>query len=215
MEYTRVLQLTKHVILKHMHIEIELKFTISPKEIHKFIQHPLLQQHLQQKYIIELHNTYFDTPNLTLKKKKYALRIRKYNHHTLQTLKTGKKNNNELHQRQEWEYEINHNQIEPNKFPKKIQSWLNLLVDRLQPIFTTNFKRQIWQLKLEDQTLIELALDQGEIKANNNTLPICEIELELKQGELESLLQFAQKLQQDVGLIPERASKALRGYMLL
>ncbi|MGD9108270.1 MAG: CYTH domain-containing protein [Gammaproteobacteria bacterium] len=198
-----------------MNTEIELKFIIKPTEIVKFNKHLLIQQYLQQQYQLKLENIYFDTPNLALKKKNYALRIRKYGNHILQTLKTDQKINNELHERQEWEYEIKTEQIYPNQFPAEIQKWLKPLINQLKPIFTTNFERKIWLIKLEDKTIIELALDQGQIKADDKTLPICEIELELKQGELESMLQFAQKLQQDIKLTPEKVSKAERGYELL
>ncbi|MGD9152731.1 MAG: CYTH domain-containing protein [Gammaproteobacteria bacterium] len=198
-----------------MNTEIELKFTIAPTEIVKLNKHLLIQQYLQQQYQLKLENIYFDTPNLTLKKKNYALRIRKYGNHILQTLKTDQKINNELHERQEWEYEIKTEQIDSDQFPAEIQQWLKPLINQLKPIFTTNFERKIWLIKLEDKTIIELALDQGKIKTGDKTLPICEIELELKQGELESMLQFARKLQQDIRLIPEKTSKAERGYELL
>jgi len=198
-----------------MPYEIELKFAITQTEIAKLDQHPLVQQYLQQKFLLKLHNTYFDTSDLSLKQKNYALRIRKYDDHILQTLKTDQKINNELHQRQEWEVEIENEQIDPDKFSPEIQKWLKPLLSQLKPIFTTDFVRQIWLLKLKDQTMIELALDQGKIRADDHALPICEIELELKQGGLESLLEFARILQQDIKLMPEKASKAERGYKLL
>lgn len=198
-----------------MNTEIELKFTIEPTEIVKLNKHLLIQQYLQQQYQLKLENIYFDTPNLALKKKNYALRIRKYDGHILQALKTDQKINNELHERQEWEYEIKTEQIDSDQFPAEIQQWLKPLINQLKPIFTTNFERKIWLIKLEDKTIIELALDQGQIKTGDKTLPICEIELELKQGELESMLQFARRLQQDIRLTPEKTSKAERGYKLL
>jgi inorganic triphosphatase YgiF len=198
-----------------MSIETELKFAIKQAEIAKLNQYPLVQQYLQKKSSLKLHNTYFDTKDFALKRRGYALRIRKYDDHILQTLKTDQKSDNELHQRQEWEFEINKDQIDPDKFPAEIQIWLKPLVDQLKPIFTTDFTRQIWLLKLEDQTMIELALDQGEILADKHTLPIREIELELKQGDLKSLLRFAKRLQHDIKLTPEKASKAERGYGLI
>lgn len=198
-----------------MKTEIELKFTIDLTEIAKLNKHHLIQQHLQRELSLKLQNTYFDTENLALKRKNYALRIRKCDGHILQTLKTDQKTNNELHERQEWEYEIKSEQIDPHQFPVEIQKWLAPLINQLKPIFTTDFERKIWLLKLEDQTILELALDQGEIKTGDKTLPICEIELELKQGKLERLLQFARRLQQDISLTPEKTSKAERGYRIL
>lgn len=198
-----------------MKTEIELKFTIELTEIAKLAQHPLIQQHLQRELSLKLQNTYFDTENLALKKKNYALRIRKYDGHILQTLKTDQKINNELHERQEWEYEIKTEQIDPHQLPTAIQKWLKPLINQLKPIFTTDFERKIWLIKLEDQTIIELALDQGKIKTDDKILPICEIEIELKQGKVGSMLAFAQKLQQDIRLTPEKASKAERGYKIL
>jgi len=198
-----------------MSTEIELKFGINQAEIVKLTQHPLIRQYLQQESSLKMQNTYFDAPDLSLKRRGYALRIRKYDDHILQTLKTDQKVDNELHQRQEWEVEIDNDQIDPDKFPEEIQGWLKPLLNQLKPIFTTDFTRQIWLLELEDQTMIELALDQGKIRASDHMLPLREIELELKQGGLESLLEFARTLQQNIKLTPEKASKAERGYELI
>ena len=41
-------------------------------------------------------------------------------------------------------------------------------------------------------TQLEIAIDQGEIKANNAKTPICEVEFELKSGKVADMLNFVQ-----------------------
>ncbi len=71
--------------------------------------------------------------------------------------------------------------------------------------------RQIWELNV-DGTMIELALDQGQIIVDDYKESISEIELELKSGEKEVLLKFAEQLKRDINSIPGNLSKAARGY---
>ena len=53
--------------------------------------------------------------------------------------------------------------------------------------------------------------------ANNKTTLICEIELELKAGSSQQLMEFGLMLQEycPFELIPENTSKAMRGFDLL
>jgi inorganic triphosphatase YgiF len=44
--------------------------------------------------------------------------------------------------------------------------------------------------------------------------PICEVELELKRGNIANIYEIASKLQTAISLIPENKSKAARGYQL-
>ena len=67
------------------------------------------------------------------------------------------------------------------------------LQPRLQPLFTTHFQREIWLITTGNSE-IEVAFDQGEVTAGDLSEPLCEIELELKRGERQDLLAFAQQL---------------------
>lgn len=200
-----------------MSIETELKLTIAPEDVEKLMQQPLLQNAVQHPPQ-QLYNTYFDTPEYDLLKAGIGLRVRRQAGKYLQSLKTTGQAFGGLHQRQEWEDEVQGELPEYEKLPPELlPTWLvaqKKKAQNIQSLFTTDFIRSRWDLTVNDQTTIELVLDQGEIKTSEKTLPLCEIELELKQGDIIHLFQVALTLQQEIPLVLENKSKAARGYAL-
>lgn len=85
----------------------------------------------------------------------------------------------------------------------------------LVPLLETVFLRQIIVIALEGDCLVELALDQGEIRAGGKAMPLLELELERKNGSLEPLLRFSGMLRQRYNLSPSRHSKFALGLTLL
>ena len=93
----------------------------------------------------------------------------------------------------------------------------------MRPLFQTRFRRTQWLLKKAGST-IEVVLDTGEITPaaghKKQSAQICEIELELKQGEPVALLETALELlgadsDAPLALTPIARSKAERGYQLI
>jgi triphosphatase len=137
----------------------------------------------------------------------------------LQTLKSGGQTQNGLHQRHEWEIEVTSDTPDLKQWPKSMAIKglsRKSLQQQLIPVFTTEFKRSTWNLQWDNETLIEIALDQGQIRTEKNTqfTVISEIELELKSGSPSALYQVALALQMDIPLTLENRSKAERGYAL-
>jgi triphosphatase len=200
-----------------MATETELKLYIAPEDAEKFVQHPLLQQANNRQTPLKLYNTYFDTPEHTLLQHGVGLRVRHIGEKRIQTLKTADEGLGGLHQRQEWENEINGDTPNYSQFPKKaLPKWCADKKNRqkIEPLFTTDFSRTLWDLVLEDGTQIEVALDKGEIKTKTHSTPLSEVELELKSGSPDKLYQVALTLQDDLPLRIENKSKAARGYAL-
>ena len=91
----------------------------------------------------------------------------------------------------------------------------------LQPVFSTDFTRTAWTLNYSD-AVIEMALDRGLINslalncsAAPASEPICELELELIEGQSpDALFALATELASKLQLHPEPTSKAERGYAL-
>lgn len=199
--------------------EVELKLTLPSHAVDAFKQDSQLGQSQGQPLILD--NQYFDTPELGLNKAHAALRVRKSQHGFKQTLKNKGQAIAGLHQRGEWEYDIPTNQLDWSLFANDIQ-----LDERfkksIQPIFKTDFTRHVW-VKLQGQSEIELVLDEGLIHtqthSDNNqgrqNFQLCEIELELKSGNVGDLFTFAQQLAQRHPLVPCDINKAERGYGLL
>ena len=88
-------------------------------------------------------------------------------------------------------------------------------LEALKPAFVTDFERLSVDICLDENTVIEMALDLGEVRTDESSQPICELELELKSGSEQLLLEFSQKLKADHQLTPGNQSKAKRGYALL
>jgi inorganic triphosphatase YgiF len=164
-----------------------------------------------------VYSIYYDTSEFALWDQGVALRLRRAGSRWLQTLKTAGRVEAGLHQREEIETPV---PAQILNYPALAQSGAAaVLADpalplRLQPVFVTDFRRTIRRLDPVAGTQIEFCLDRGTISAGTAQLPISEIELELKSGPPEQLLEFALGLLERLPLRLESASKAQRGYAL-
>ena len=203
-------------------MEIELKLSIAPGDVDAFHQLPLLKEYSSGiPEVQELFSIYVDTPGLHLKQHRSALRVRKVGDMWLQTYKGGGRVEAGLHQRHEWECEVSGPEINlDNLLPlidnPSAREALEIpgLAEQLREVFTTSFQRTIWMLHLPQDTVVELALDQGFVSAGDDAAVLCEIELELKSGQTDALLAFSQLLRQAIPLEPSNISKAQRGFAL-
>lgn len=191
--------------------EIELKLSIQADATAALKAHPLLAGVDSQSHYLE--NRYFDTPDQKLTAAGAALRLRKVADRWIQTLKTRGSNVGGLHQRDEWEDERDNDTLDLSVLPAE-QLPAQLKSTDLQPLFATHFNRHRW-LVAHQGAEIEVVLDEGNILTDTQQQAISEVELELKQGELPALLDFALKLTETVPLVPSDLSKAERGYRLL
>lgn len=172
---------------------------------------------------VRLENVYFDTPALTLARAKSALRLRHTPDVWLQTFKTAGVAQNGLHARHEWEMPVAGEALETDRLLHEcneagVATALSEAAPALIALFRTDFTRTLWMLSVEGAQ-IEAAIDQGEITAEVNgetrRTPICEIELELKDGDEAALHTLAAQLAAELpGLAPDNISKAQRGYRL-
>ncbi|OCG72021.1 hypothetical protein A9G43_03505 [Gilliamella sp. Occ3-1] len=167
-----------------------------------------------------LTNTYYDTSDYYLRNHGCGLRVRGCDDNFAKrfeiTLKRDKKSIAGLHERAEFNVDL------PNSVPDLTVLPCHALPNScdvaqlqrdLQPLFTTNFERQAWLISFASSE-IEVALDQGQISSNNQSIPFKEVELEIKQGNKHDLLNFAIELSRfNLHLFSQ--SKASRGYRLL
>lgn len=195
-----------------MATEIELKLRLEARHVRKFLAHPLLKGLSGQKQ--DLLNTYYDTPELSLRQRRIALRFRKKGWEWLLTVKSAEPASGGLAIRSEWEVPAT-----PGLFDfthvgnEALRDLLDSARDRLEPVFTTDFRRQAWQIAC-GESLIEVALDRGRITARERSVGICEVELELISGRVEDIFELTRQLQRHVLLHPAISSKAERGYRL-
>lgn len=201
-----------------MQIETELKLSLPRKQADRLRRHPLIRNlksgRAQTKRMV---GTYFDTPDLSLKRRDLSLRLREVDKRWIQTLKRLGPSTGGLHVRDEWECEVEQPELNTSCIDnKEVRELLPKSHERasLRPLFTTDVRRTAWQLR-DGETEIELVLDIGEIRSGDNTVePICEAELELKSGDPHRLFDIALALNDRIDFTVGHLTKSDRGYAL-
>ena len=204
--------------------EIEIKLACGAQHAKALLKHPVISQgaveagHSREKLL----NLYFDTEEYELRRRKIALRLRRYGRRWLQTLKASGDRKNGVAMRREWEMPVAGPALELDKFhDTPLREALAAIGkrDRLQPIFRVEFMREAWLLKpfprFAPDFTVEVAFDHGKIISNSKTERISEIELELKSGHVRELEYLAHVLMRDLKIKEEPRSKARRGYAML
>ena len=204
-------------------IELELKLALDADAVAILATLSPLSNSAVER--LDMRNQYFDTPDRALEQARMALRMRRFGNTIVQTVKTAGQGSGGLHRRGEWEWTLSTDQLDTHALvllaQKEAQHYPELaclasltVVEQLVPVYTTDFVRHAWQVKLDNGNHIEAALDQGLIHSGPHTLPIRELELELKHGKTEALWALARTLSEHIALRPANASKAQRAVAL-
>ena len=195
-----------------MTLEVELKLAIAPGDAARLRRHPILKSVKPVRR--KLYGIYYDTPEFELFRRRGAFRLRREGYHWVQPLKLDDGMAGGLSMRPEWEVQVTGNRPDFGVLPAEALAQLTPeLAARLQPVFATDFQRTTWLLERPTGT-VEIALDAGRVVADQQALPISELELELKAGDGRLLAELAQELLEAAPMLPEYRSKALRGYQL-
>jgi inorganic triphosphatase YgiF len=203
--------------------EVELKLSLlhdAPQSLAKLLARvPVLARRNTTHQI--LHNIYYDTPDQRLRQQCVVLRLRRVGDESspqwLQTLKTDTSDSSALSQRGEWENPLAGAEL--SRQALQATPWSGIDADgslfaALKPCFVTAFERTAWLVHRRDGSVVEVALDLGQIEASGQFAPICELELELKSGEPSALFEIAYEIAQKVAILPAIMSKAQRGFLL-
>jgi len=169
-------------MLATMGIETEIKFEVSPADLQKLAASRSLRpsdgQLPEHRHLV---STYFDTPNHLLKRHGISLRVRQAGKKRIQTIKTSA--NGVAVDRGEWEKRIDGD--EPDLRAARgtpLQRLLSKQLKRdLDAVFSTHVHRTLVPLR-PGNSHVELALDEGHIRAGLYSSPLTEVELELKSG---------------------------------
>jgi inorganic triphosphatase YgiF len=198
-----------------MGIESEVKFEASTRDLRKLAAARILRRSdgelPRHKYLV---STYFDTPKLLLRKNGVSLRVRKTGKKRVQTIKTV--NGGISLSRGEWEHKLQGD--EPDLRAARgtaLEPLLSAKLKRdLEPIFATHVQRTFLPIR-SGNSRIELALDEGHVRAGQKSSPLAEVELELKKGTASDLFKAARRV---AGLAPIKLalkSKSEQGYDLI
>jgi len=188
-----------------MGIEYELKFRATPQ------QQALVRQMFDApEQIIAMETTYYDTPSGQLSARHYTLRRRMENGCSICTLKAPADLG-----RGEWELPCTDiwtaiPELCKLEVPKDLEE---LVKEGLTEVCGARFTRIAKTIQLPEATA-ELALDSGVLLGGGRQIPLCEIEVELKEGKPEAVAAFAGQLALGIGLTPEKFSKFRRALAL-
>jgi len=185
----------------------------------------------------EMSSIYFDTAAHDLQALKASLRVRAEGDLRVATIKRGDgfvESGNGLHQRMEWSADLDEDTNIENCFDEGLDvNWflrsavsegdpdetLRAILGRLEgkdliKICRANFTRSSVDVGYGD-TLMELSVDIGELLAGDRSEPVCELEIELKEGDARDLVALGDELSARLPLAPEPRSKYGRCLSLL
>ena len=204
----------RKVMKKNQEIEIKLqiKDEAEVEKIYTWLK-SIAMDDLQS---IEMKAIYYDTEDGFFNKHRIAYRVRRENKSIVATYKSGNVNKNGIFER-----------VEINKVAKSVEPDITVFADEaliwevvkkvqnvdLKPIVVTDFTRKCAVIKWQNSQ-IEVALDQGIVWGKNNKSPICELELELKDGNENDLLNLKEKLMQRFAIENSVISKYKKGLIL-
>ena len=102
----------------------------------------------------------------------------------------------------------------------RVGTALDLLISKklkreLKPIFVTQVYRTVIPLRLRKGSLVELALDDGQVRAGDKSTSLAEVELELKRGNVTDLFNAAHLVADLVPIKLALKTKSQQGYELI
>jgi len=204
-------------------MEQEMKYAVPSKEVSDRIwENSLISKYGDEstRESLVMKAVYFDTEDRDLSKHNMTVRVRGEGDRKFASLKWGGCHKNGFHERNEINVPVdNESFIAPNpelfKGSDDGETLLNLIGGKpLINLIEMSFLRRRIRLNYKD-SLVELALDFGEIITDNGNAPILELELELFTGSVNSLLELGEEFAKEYGLEPEDRSKFSRGYKLI
>jgi triphosphatase len=198
--------------------EVELKLEIRPEDARRLLRSRLLGElACGRARTRSLHTVYFDTAELDLARLGIALRVRRDGRRLVQTLKLRGAQRGAHFDRVELEAPATSEEPDLGLVPDpELRARIADAIagSPLAPVIETRMRRTRRLLRHEETTL-ELDLDIGEVRAAGESQPLCEVELELHEGDPGALYDVALALLESVPLRISTLSKADLGTMCL
>lgn len=194
--------------------EIELKLLVEPDQLGEFNEAAIITAHARNRGSRKhLKSVYYDTPERSLWRSGLSLRVRQSGNRFVQTVKAQR--SDDPLRRGEWEASVP--SLAPDLalalplIPEDVRAELESA--ELETVFVADVHRHARLIDLPSGT-VEIAFDHGVLTAGERSMPVSEIELELKSGSAAAIYEIALRLSEHGRLRPSVRSKSARGYDL-
>jgi len=188
--------------------ELELKLLVDADELADFNKAPVIAAHARNKGVRKhLKSAYYDTAERTLRRNRLSLRVRQSGARYVQTVKTEAQD--DPLRRGEWEASVA--SMVPDValatpfIPEELRSEIES--HELEQVFVADIRRHQRMVDLPSGT-VEVAFDKGLLKAGERSMPVAEIELELKGGSPSAVYELALRLAEYGTVKPSIRSKS-------
>ena len=195
-------------------VELELKLLVDSDRLADFNSAPIIASNARSKGTRKhLKAVYYDTAERTLLHSGLTLRVRQSGARFMQTVKA--EAGDDPLRRGEWEASVP--SIAPDLalampfLPEEVRDEVQL--HPLEPVFTTDIRRHQRIVEMPSGT-VEVAFDHGLLKSGDRSMPVSEIELELKSGSRSAIYDLALGLAEHGSVRPSIRSKSARGFDL-
>lgn len=205
-------------------MEIEMKLAIKEKaEADLIWEHDYLREigDVDSRETVYMKAAYFDTEDYILSKHDIAFRVRMEGNRVVASLKWNGSSQEGLHIREEVNVPID----DPACF---LQPSADIFIESeagrdLMPMIENKILHSLLEIHFlrrrlridTGRSILEVAIDTGDIISGFGNLPICELEIELFSGEQEDVLAIGQVLIDKFNLVPLNESKYSRGLKLI
>lgn len=213
-EATPDLQPTEPDSTAHPAGEIELKLLVDADRTANLAAAPVIAANARNKGTRKrFKSVYYDTPERALRRAGLSLRVRQSGTRFVQTVKSDVAD--DPLRRGEWEASVP--SLAPDLalampfIPEKLRGQLE--AKPLEAVFTADIHRHTRIIDLPSGT-VEVAFDQGELTAGGKSMPVSEVELELKSGGASAIYEIALRLAEQGTVRPSIRSKSARGFDL-
>jgi inorganic triphosphatase YgiF len=195
--------------------EIELKLECDGPDLAALAAHPLLRGEGEGAAPEPTTSTYYDTADGDLRKAGLTLRVRQRGARRIQTVKAAASGAG-LFDRSEWEGDIAGDAPEPGALADSPIT--KILDDAKSPALVAQFTTVVMRTERPVRygtAQITATLDEGRVETPAGDVPLCELELELAEGDPADLFALAQAIAETVPLRLGALAKSERGFALI
>jgi len=198
--------------------EIEYKLLATPDAAARIAGAPAVAEMAEGPACTRrLRSVYHDTAGGALAAAGIALRLRHDGTGWVQTVKAARSLDGGLSTAAESEIALGEGRVDLAVIPDPglRETVAGLLgTQTLAPVFASEITRTARRLAVPGLGRVEMAIDQGEIRAGELSAPLTEIEFELMEGSPRAVFAAVRRIVQPADLRPSTLSKAARGALL-